>query len=120
MKDEVFVADYPLWIIVDRARYEKAGVPIGISKFVAQELGATLPVFTDDDLADRFLDDWQTPVVKMKLAIETQDLLYSILKELEKAGCQHVGVDISIFTGKLTGRFHPIREFIEDLSAGNA
>lgn len=116
--DFVFLARYPLFTIVNKAAFYKHGLSLSIIKTNATDVGFFLPIFTDEDLAGRFIDATIEKSLRcrhMLVALKTPNALRAIANHLKTLGCNHVGLDVSFIGQRITGRFYPTDEFLEDL-----
>jgi hypothetical protein len=112
-----FYADYPLWTLHDEALEKKRGIggKGGIPQINFPKIGAVLAIFTDVDLANRFLEEAGGPVMSPVALRKPEDLL-SIAEHFQREGVEYVAIDISV---KPPGAvLHPIGEFIDDARRG--
>src|SRR5690349_12077699 len=88
-----FYADYPLWTLYDAA-LAKLGMPSGVPQINPRGMPPLLAVFTDADLAERFITALGRPDVK-PLALRNPKAVLDVAEHFQKAGVQHVAIDIS-------------------------
>jgi hypothetical protein len=111
---DVFFATFPVWTVVDAEQFRGTqNIVRSLPVIGSDELGKFFPVFTDDDLAKRFIEDWPLPG-KAPLQLITPRALWDVLTELKPLGCGHVGIDVSL-RPTIRGRFYPISEVLEAL-----
>jgi hypothetical protein len=113
---EKFYADYPVWTLYDEALAKKHGMPGGVPRINPPGMKPVLAIFTDEDLAKRFIEDLRRPDVKPLALQHPRDLL-AVAEHFEKAGVEHVAIDISFHPPGM--QLHPIREFISDARQGD-
>lgn len=111
-----FYADYPLWTLYDEALDKRLGMPGGVPKINPPGMKPMLAIFTDPDLAQRFIDDLQRPDTK-PLALPTPKAVLMIAEYFQKSGVENVGIDISFHPPGM--QLHPIEEFIDDVRRGD-
>ncbi|HVC98452.1 MAG TPA: hypothetical protein VND64_32595 [Pirellulales bacterium] len=116
MDDEAYQkisAEFPFWTVVDKEKCEQLGLAKSVVRFTCiQRESPVCPLFTDDDLAQRFLETYgSTGRVSVCLA-EPPELL-GLLTEIQAAGCKYVGFDISTIGGHSTGDIPEIGEVLE-------
>ncbi len=110
-EEALFYADYPLWTLYDEALAQRLGMPDGIPILNPPGVGTMLPLFTDVDLAQRFIEDARRPDVT-PLAIREPLGLLAIVEHFQRKGIQHVGIDLSLHPGGV--QLHPIGDFIAE------
>jgi hypothetical protein len=111
-----FYADYPLWTLYDEALDKKLGMPGGVPRINPPGKPPLLAIFTDADLARRFIEDLRRPDVQ-PLALPNPKAVLVIAEHFQKEGVQYVGIDISFHPPGM--QIHPIGEFIEDVRRGD-
>jgi hypothetical protein len=110
----MFYADYPLWTLYDAALGQgKAGIP----QINGPNMEPFLAIFTDVDLAKRFIEDLRRPDVE-PVALREPKAVLAILEHFQQKGIKHVGLDFSFHPGGV--HLHPIGEFIEDVRRSTA
>jgi hypothetical protein len=102
---------FPLWTLVDAAIQQSRGLPHSIAILQTNDFGRFVPVFTDFDLAKRFTDETPVPN-KRPLRLKTAQSLRSILRDVEKMGVVHAGIDISLGPPR-SGRFCQIQAMLK-------
>jgi hypothetical protein len=109
-----FYADYPLWTLHDVTLEKKVGEggKSGIPQINFPTIGAVLALFTDTDLAKRFLDETHRSGLSI-LGLKDPEALLKIAEYFQKRGVKHVAIDIS--TKPPSAAIHPIGEFIDDV-----
>lgn len=113
MGDE-FLFRIPVWAIVNIANFQAKGLLSSIVTAKSPEVSDFLLMFTDDDLAKRFIEDNQASGCA-PVEIKTEQALRSILIDLKKNGLAHVGIDVS----NSKGRFYPIGDIIDTIKGDN-
>jgi hypothetical protein len=110
-----FEFEFPVWTIVDLQRFKQSGLAGSVTVMMGSDgIGRFLSMFTDVDLAKRFIEDCPLPG-KGPLALATPKALLAVLSDFEKiVKGEHVGIDVSS-KPKITGRFYPVREIISRL-----
>lgn len=108
---------FPLFTVANKAAIHKYGLPPAIIKPRTDEHGLFFPLFTDEDLATRFIE--ATTKRKLRRTFTVVELLtinslHAIAEFLESQGCRYVGLDVSFFGRQPQGQFIPIREFLEE------
>jgi len=116
--DGGFFAELPVWTIVSVRAFKQHGLLPSLPKMVSPTVGVFLPIFTDDDLAESFIERSKLNGMAA-LALATPRAIRTVLTELESKGCSHVSFDLSIFSEQNLGRFYPIREVIEAVPGDN-
>jgi hypothetical protein len=111
-----FYADYPLWTLYDEALAKKLGMPGGVPRINPPGMGPLVAIFTDVDLAKRFIEDLRRPDVT-PLALPNPKAVLAVAEHFQKAGVEHVGLDISFHPPSM--QIHPIGEFIDDVRRGD-
>ena len=111
-----FYADYPLWTLYSEELDKKFGMPGGVPQVNPPEMKPLLAVFTDQELAQRFIDKVGWPGV-VPLALPNPEAVLKVAEHFLGKGVEDVGIDIS-FHAVLTFQLHPITEFIEDVRRG--
>jgi len=91
---DTFVAEFPVWSVVDEAIFRRDGLIPALPKLFTPEDGAIFALFTDDDLAKRFVERLPLPG-KVPVKLITPGALRVILTELQCMGCKNVGIDPS-------------------------
>jgi hypothetical protein len=115
LSPERFEADYPLWTLYDSALDKRLGMPGGVPLINPPGMGTLLAVFTDADLAKRFIEDLRRPDV-IPLALREPKALLKIVEYFQQRGVANVGIDISFHPPGM--QLHPIGEFIDDIRRG--
>src|SRR5262249_27619208 len=90
-----FLLQGPVWVLVDEARSRTRALPQALALWTAADTGQFLPVFTDEDLAGRFGEAAGDPA-KRPLRLPTLRALRALLVDLQRAGLQKVGIDVSL------------------------
>ncbi len=108
-------ADYPLWTLVDETLHNTLGMPGGVPKINFPTKGPVLAIFTDLDLAERFLRETQHGSVK-PLALLIPEAVLKIAEYFEKAGVKLVAIDIGV--NPPSAHLYPIEEFLDDVRRG--
>ncbi len=109
---------FPLWTVVDAAIQQSRGLPHSIAILHTNDFGRFVPVFTDLDMARRFAEETPLPN-RRPLQFKTAQGLRSILRDVEKMGVAHAGIDIS-FGPKRSGRFCKIQALLKAFKAPGA
>lgn len=121
-QDEGLLIQFPVWTLVDVAIYQASGIERGLAVFGTDSagIGPFLPLFTDPDLAARFLETTQMPAMVV-VPLRTPEALDAILRLrcATEPELSHVGLDVSFFPGRgPSGRFYPISEILTPPAPG--
>jgi hypothetical protein len=112
---EKFLIQLPVWTIADVAICQAKGLEPAIAIFSAPEIGKILPLFTDEDLAKRFLETVPVPG-KSRVWLRTMKAVRAVIAGWYKAGVGHVGIDMSFASGgSISGRFYPCQELLDTI-----
>jgi hypothetical protein len=113
--EEPFIIGLPAWTIADLVLHRSAGLPYSAVIMNSDPLGRFVPIFTDDDLATRFIEDGALEGITA-VALDSFRALRFLLTDKEAIGVENVGVDVS-FKPPKRGRFWPIHEVLQDIAA---
>ena len=102
-----FVADLPVWLIVSQGFL--TGGPLDPLVTTA-DVGQVLQVFTDEDLASRYIQEQKMSGV-VPLPVRTPAALRQLLEDFEKAGGGHVGID----AGQGRARLYAVQEILDGI-----
>ena len=111
-----FRAIYPLWTLCNELleRQRRIGSKGGIVLVSAPNIEAALPIFTDSDLAMRFIEAVGWPNVKL-MGLERREELLAVVGHFQRARkIQQVAIDIS-FDPPGAQLFVPTGKFFEDI-----
>lgn len=88
-----FAVTGPCWIVVERASFDTKGQFAG--GFVTGKIGPAsyVAVFTDRDLANRFVEHGGRLKTLVPALLETPQALIGFLEGCKPSGCTHVGFD---------------------------
>ncbi|MFL5339886.1 MAG: hypothetical protein ACJ8F7_07025 [Gemmataceae bacterium] len=78
--------------------------------------GPMVPIFTDEDLSRRFIEDFNGPRDVQPLALPSPQALLAVLGYQLNNGAKFVGVDYNF--KRDSAQLHEIREFIGDVNRG--
>jgi hypothetical protein len=86
-----FTVDLPVWTVVEVSTLNTVGFPMcaamGMSPF-----GRVQPLFTDEDLARRYIEEIGSPD-RVPFAIRDDETLLSLLQLADSSGITHVAID---------------------------
>jgi hypothetical protein len=82
----------PVWMVVDTAEFERAGLPGGAELVDTPLHGPLFPFFTDEDRALRFIAGRGRPG-KSTFLIAEPDHLCFLLEIFDAMGVENVGID---------------------------
>lgn len=108
-----FEAEFPIFTIVDHAKFQKDGFS-ATTRLIDPEIGGYVPLFTDVDLVRSFIESFFAATGKVAVGLKNAKALRAILTDLERNGCHHVGIDISKLPTRIAGRFCTIKQLIEE------
>jgi hypothetical protein len=110
-----FVFDMPLWIMVDPVELRKTNLTRAMKLATYDDKGTVFPVFTDDDLAERFARD---SGINGAVPHKVQDAarLIPLVSEALHVGVKIAALDIAIKPARHR-TLMPIGEFLARLEA---
>lgn len=89
---DLFIVYAPIWSIVIDAIYQKEGVPGGIAMGQSAQFGLVFPLFTDESLAQRFIDETGKPG-RSVFKIEDSRVLLGLFNAMKIIGVRHAAFD---------------------------
>jgi hypothetical protein len=90
--DDTFVFSLPVWILAAADTVLPVGLPLAVKVMKSDKHGNLLGLFTDEDLAKRFIEEEGMPntaACKVSLKSEFLNLLY----RFQHGGVKYVGID---------------------------
>jgi hypothetical protein len=108
-----FQINFPVWVIgIDNP----SGEGFKIAGVTDEELGSWLPVFTDTDLASRFLELSICPGDASRRTIEIENVqsFRELVGKLSRSGCQHVVFDYSLVGPNVTGSLVSVKDVLDE------
>lgn len=116
-----FLIQFPVYAIVNPAAALRGDNREAFVPFKVPELGDVLPLFTDTDLAARFLEAVPLPFAAITRPVTDVPMLVAILRMKLEHGVQHIGFDISFAPGRApSGRFFTTQELLQLAGVGEA
>lgn len=110
---DVFHASIPLYTVANRSAVDRFGLLRALPAITFAPYGNSLPLFTDTDLAERFLvelNDKSLGVVELR----TKKAVRETALFLQRQGVSYAAVDCSGVAGG--ARFYPLQEIIDAAS----
>jgi hypothetical protein len=105
--------EFPVWTIANKSKFKDGGLLHAIPKMMCPDIGGPFfPLFTDKDLAETFIERFSVDGAGTVTLLRNHALAV-LLTDLEKLGCNHVGLDVSKIGGRISGRFYPSREVLD-------
>ena len=113
---ELFAFDLPLFTLIVESEYQKHGLPGGLSLMQTPLHGVVFPLFTDRELADRFVTDLGK-TGRGVLQIDDMILLVSLLNDMKVIQVAHVGIDCPTDKNprRESGRYTALQHLIDCL-----
>jgi hypothetical protein len=108
-----FIFDFPVWVIVDQGRMQSVGLPEALTLATTHDKGNVFPIFTDQDLAERFLRETAIPGAIQHEIPEPKDLI-PIAEAASHAGITNAAFDLGTKPGSFR-RFAPLAELLAHL-----
>jgi hypothetical protein len=87
-----FVADYPIWILCDKGT-QPGNAIAGMQKTMWPGKGMSLPVFTDHDLAQRWIEAMHRSATVEPVALIAPDGAIKVAEYFQNAGVNYVVID---------------------------
>jgi hypothetical protein len=112
---EAFVFGFPVWTVADGEKHGQRGFPTSIVLLTVLNKGDVMAVFTDVDLARRFIEEMPLPG-KVPVELLTEEDLRAILSEFQRIKGDYVVFDVSA-RPQLRGRFCPVKQLLDSLPA---
>jgi hypothetical protein len=115
---DVFRFSLPVWTIVIDSEMHR-GLPGAVSVMESPIYGLLLALFTDEDLASRFIED-AGPESRSPLRISDRRQLRALLEAFVLIGVSHVGIDCPPLANPRneTGRYPTIQQIIDIVGPG--
>ena len=104
---EKFLIQLPVWVVADKERLQTFGLTPSVVTAGSPEVGDFVPLFTDEDLVQRFMVANPHPNAT-RIPLANGKALRVILTAWCRQGVNNVGIDITITPdGRISGRFYP-------------
>ena len=114
-----FIISWPVWLVAtgDSVERDERGRPVELKRRPAFRIAkkddlVAVHVFTDEDLADRYVRASGDPSL-VTVSPDTRELLVRWLRRLAENGVNHV-----LFDAAPVGRFLPIERVVEGVERG--
>jgi hypothetical protein len=113
-----FFCTLPVWTVIDPEEFKQAGVPASIKLLNSPKFGLLLGLFTDEDLALRFIEDVGL-TGRTTFKISAKEQLLDTLSSFKVIGVKYVGIDCPALASPRneTGRYPTLQQVIDAASA---
>ena len=116
---DAFVIESPVWTIAIDAELRAHGMPGGVAVMASAGHGLVFPLYTDEDLARRFLEE-SGAVGRSPYRIDGLPHLVALLRAMELVGVNRVGIDCPTAANPRgeAGRYPTVRQVLAAAGAG--